>query len=97
LGGDGGYLEMHLHKPLLIDKIAHSITVIGGCASLCKLPLGGRRPNLKKINQYRGRSLLLVTAPSPLIGLRRAVEDRPLCDDGLTLKEAAFQLGLVGE
>jgi fumarate hydratase class II len=79
---------MHVRKPLLIDKIAHSITtVIGGCANLCKLSLGGRRPNLKKINQYRGRSL----------GLRRGVQDRPLCDDGLTLKEAAFQLGLVGE
>jgi fumarate hydratase class II len=73
LGGAGGYLEMNVYKPLLICKIAHSITIVtGGCTNLRKFLPEGTRPNLKKIKEYIERSLILVTVRSPGIGYDKA-------------------------
>jgi fumarate hydratase class II len=73
LGGAGGYIEMSLYKPLLIYKIAHSMTIVtGGSTSLRKFPVDGTRPNLKKIKEYVERSLMLMTALSSVIAYDRA-------------------------
>jgi fumarate hydratase class II len=86
-GGAGGYLEMNVYKPLIIFNITHSITIMtDGCVNFRKFLVEGTKPNLKKINEYVERSLMLVTALSPVIGydkasnhrLRQSVEDRPL-------------------
>jgi fumarate hydratase class II len=58
----------------------------------------GTRPNLKKINEYVKRSLMLVTALSPVIGYDRASEIAHYANDNdLTLKAAALKLGFVTE
>lgn len=67
-GGGGGYLEMNVYKPLSIFNIAQSITIMtDGCANFRKFLVEGTKPNLKKINEYVERSLMLVTALSPVI------------------------------
>src|SRR5205814_9572351 len=68
-GGASGYLEMNVYKPLMIFNITHSITIMAdGCTNFRKFLVEGTKPNLKKINEYVERSLMLVTALAPVIG-----------------------------
>ena len=98
-GGAGGYLEMNVYKPLMIFNIAHSITIMtDGCVNFRKFLIEGTKPNLKKINEYVERSLMLVTALSPVIGYDKASKIAHYAmDNDLTLKAAALQLGFVTE
>jgi fumarate hydratase, class II len=98
-GGAGGYLEMNVYKPLMIFNIAQSITLItDGCTNFRKFLVEGTKPNLKKIKEYVDRSLMLVTALSPVIGYDKASKIAHYAmDHDLTLKEAALKLGFVGE
>ena len=98
-GGAGGYLEMNVYKPLMIFNIANSITIMAdGCVNFRKFLVEGTRPNLKKINEYVERSLMLVTALSPVIGYDKASKIAHYASDNdLTLKEAALKLGFVSE
>ena len=58
----------------------------------------GTKPNLKKINEYVDRSLMLVTALSPVIGYDKASKIAHYAmDNDLTLKVAALELGFVTE
>jgi fumarate hydratase class II len=98
-GGAGGYLEMNVYKPLIIFNIAHSITIMtDGCTNFRKFLVEGTKPNVKKIKEYVDRSLMLVTALSPVIGYDKASKIAHYAmDNDLTLKAAALQLGFVTE
>jgi len=98
-GGAGGYLEMNVYKPLIIFNITHSITILtDGCANFQKFLIEGTKPNLKKIKEYVDRSLMLVTALSPVIGYDKASKiAHHAMDNDLTLKAAALKLGFVTE
>jgi fumarate hydratase, class II len=99
LGGAGGYLEMNVYKPLIIFNITHSTTIMtDGCVNFRKFLIEGTEPNLKKINEYVERSLMLVTALSPVIGYDKASKIAHYAmDNDLTLKAAALKLGFVTE
>jgi fumarate hydratase, class II len=98
-GGAGGYLEMNVYKPLIIFNITHSITIMtDGCENFRKFLIEGAAPNLKKIKEYVDRSLMLVTALSPVIGYDKASKIAHYAmDHDLTLKDAALKLGFVTE
>jgi fumarate hydratase class II len=98
-GGAGGYLEMNVYKPLIIFNVTHSITIIAdGCTNFRKFLVEGTKPNLKKINEYVGRSLMLVTALSPISGYDKSSKIAHYAlDNDLTLKDAALKLGFVTE
>jgi fumarate hydratase class II len=98
-GGASGYLEMNVYKPLMIFNITHSITIMtDGCTNFRKFLVEGTEPNLKKINEYVERSLMLVTALSPVIGHDKASKiAHHAMDNDLTLRAAALQLGFVTE
>jgi fumarate hydratase class II len=98
-GGAGGYLEMNVYKPLMIYNVMHSITIMtDGCANFRTFLIEGTRPNLKNINEYVERSLMLVTALSPIIGYDKASKiAHHAIDNDLTLKEAALKLGFISE
>ena len=98
-GGAGGYLEMNVYKPLIIFNVTHSITIMtDGCTNFRKFLVEGTKPNLKKIKEYVGRSLMLVTALSPVIGYDKASKIAHYAmDNDLTLKDAALKLGFVTE
>jgi fumarate hydratase, class II len=98
-GGAGGYLEMNVYKPLMIFNITHSVTILSdGCTNFRKFLVEGTKPNLKKIKEYVDRSLMLVTALSPVIGYDKASKIAHYAmDEDLTLKEAALTLGFVTE
>ena len=96
-GGAGGYLEMNVYKPLIIFNVTHSVTIMtDGCTNFRKFLVDGTKPNLKKINEYVERSLMLVTALSPVIGYDKASKIAHYAmDNDLTLKAAALKLGFV--
>src|ERR1700692_1243016 len=98
-GGAGGYLEVNVYKPLIIFNVAHSITIMtDGCTNFRKFLVEGTKPNVKKINEYVERSLMLVTALSPVIGYDKASKIAHYAlDNDLTLKAAALKLGFVTE
>ena len=99
MGGAGGYLEMNVYKPLIIFNLTHSITLLtDGCTNFRKFLVEGTEPNLKKIAEYVDRSLMLVTALSPVIGYDKSSQIAHYAmDQDLTLKEAALKLGFVSE
>jgi fumarate hydratase, class II len=98
-GGAGGYLEMNVYKPLMIFNITHSITILtDGCTNFRKFLIEGTKPNLKKIKEDVDRSLMLVTALSPVIGYDKASQIAHYAmDNDLTLRAAALKLGFVSE
>jgi hypothetical protein len=63
-----------------------------------KFLVEGTKPNLTKIKEYVDRSLMLVTALSPVIGYDKASKNAHYAyDNDLTLKEAALKLAYVDE
>ncbi len=90
---------MNVYKPLIIFNVAHSITILtDGCTNFLKFLIEGTKPNLKKIKEYVDRSLMLVTALSPVIGYDKASQIAHYAmDHDLTLKAAALKLGFVTE
>ena len=97
VGGASGYLEMNVYKPLLIFNVAKSVRIItDGCTNFRKFLVEGTEPNLKQIGNFVERSLMLVTALSPVIGYDKASKVAHYAlDHDLTLKEAALQLHVV--
>jgi fumarate hydratase class II len=96
-GGAGGYLEMNVYKPLMIQAIMQSITLLtDGCTNFRKHLIEGTRPNRRRIDEDVARSLMLVTALSPVIGYDKASTiAHHAMEHDLTLRDAALQLGYV--
>ena len=97
LGGAGGYLEMNVYKPLMIHNIMQSLNILAdGCDNFRKYLVEGTEPNRARIADYVDRSLMLVTALSPVIGYDKASEiAHHAMEHDLSLKEAALALGYV--
>jgi fumarate hydratase class II len=96
-GGAGGYLEMNVYKPLMIANVMQSIIILSdGCTSFRKYLVEGTQPDRERISDYVQRSLMLVTALSPVIGYDKASAIAHLAhEEGLSLKEAALRSGYV--
>src|SRR5712672_3098393 len=97
--GAGGYLEMNVYKPLIIFNVTHSVAIMAdGCVNFRKFLVEGTKPNLDKIKEYVDRSLMLVTALSPVIGYDESSKIAHYAlDNDLSLKQAALKLGFVTE
>jgi fumarate hydratase class II len=97
VGGASGYLEMNVYKPLVIFNVAKSVRLMtDGCTNFREFLVEGTEPHLKQIGKYVERSLMLVTALSPVIGYDKASKVAHYAQDhDLTLKEAALKLGAV--
>jgi fumarate hydratase class II len=98
-GGAGGYLEMNVYKPLMIASVMQSIAILSdGCTNFRKYLVEGTQPNHKKIGEYLKRSLMLVTALSPVIGYDKAAAiAHDAHREDLSLKDAAIKSGYVDE
>jgi fumarate hydratase class II len=97
LGGSGGHLEMNAYKPLIIHNLLQSIRLLtDGCTSFRIHGIEGATPNLKNIRTHLERSLMLVTALTPLIGYDKATEiAHHAASHDLTLRESALALGHI--
>src|SRR5260370_29328867 len=96
-GGASVYWERKVYKPLLIFNITKSVRLMtDGCVNFRKFLVEGTEPNAKQIRSFVERSLMLVTALSPVIGYDKASQVAHYAlDHELTLKQAARRLGAV--
>jgi fumarate hydratase class II len=95
--GAGGYLELNVYKPLIIFNAIQSIKILAdSCNNFTDFLVVGLKADREQIDVYLHRSLMLVTALSPVIGYDKAARIAHLAQtQGLTLKEAALQLGFL--
>ncbi|MDT5283538.1 MAG: hypothetical protein QOJ20_4733, partial [Mycobacterium sp.] len=83
-------------RPIIINNVLHSARILGdACEKLRRYSVEGTKLDRAKIDDYVGRSLMLVTALSPTIGYDKASAiAHKANDDGTTLREAALALGV---
>jgi fumarate hydratase class II len=97
VGGASGNFELNVFKPLMIHNLLQSIRLIAdACESFNEHCAAGIEPNEANIKALLGRSLMLVTALNPHIGYDNAAKiAKKAHKEGLTLREAAIQLGIL--
>jgi fumarate hydratase, class II len=95
--GSQGNFELNAMRPIIINNFLHSARVLGdACEKLRRFSVEGTRLNRKHIDEMLDRSLMLVTALSPVIGYDKASAIAHLANDkGLTLKEAALETKFI--
>ena len=98
-GGAQGHFELNLFKPMMARNILESARLIGdACDSFAVRCVDGIEPNLDRIQQLVGDSLMLVTALNPHIGYYKAAAiAQKAHEEGSTLKAAALALGHLTE
>jgi fumarate hydratase class II len=99
VGGLQGHLELNVFKPLIASNVLRSIDLLAtGMESFTERALDGIEANEQRIAELMARSLMLVTALAPEIGYDNAAKiAKHAHQNGLTLKEAGLELGLVDE
>jgi fumarate hydratase class II len=97
LGGASGNFELNVFKPLIIHNVLQSVRLLAdGCESFEEHCARGIEPNRDRIRQHLERSLMLVTALTPILGYDRAAEiAKKAHREGLTLKAAAVAMGYL--
>ena len=97
VGGSNGQLELNVFKPMIAYNLLQSIRLLGdACRSFADNCVAGIEPNRDRINELLDRSLMLVTALNPEIGYDNAAKvAKKAHEEGLSLKEATVQLGLL--
>ena len=97
IGGMQGHLELNVFKPLIGANVLHSIGLLTiGMTSFAERCVEGLEPNVERIAELVGRSLMLVTALAPAIGYDAAAAiAKKAHHDGTTLREAALALGTI--
>ena len=97
--GSQGNFELNTMRPIIINNFLHSARILGdACDKLRRYSVEGTRLNRKRIDEMVHRSLMLVTALSPVIGYDKASAIAHEANAGdLTLKEAALDSGDIDE
>ncbi|MBO0822004.1 MAG: class II fumarate hydratase, partial [Nocardiopsaceae bacterium] len=92
-----GNLELNTMRPLIISNFLHSARILAGAAKAFReFCVAGAELNAGRIAEHVDRSLMLVTALSPVIGYDRAAEIAHKANhEGTTLREAALSLGYI--
>lgn len=99
VAGSSGHLELNVFKPVMIDNLLESIRLISdGCMSFADNCVAGIEANEERIAAQLNDSLMLVSALAPHIGYEDAARiARKANTEGTTLREAALELGLIGD
>jgi fumarate hydratase class II len=92
-----GNLELNTMRPVIIANFLRSASLLAGAGRAFRVfCVEGATLNEARIAEHVSRSLMLVTALSPVIGYDRAAEIAHKADhDGSTLREAALSLGYI--
>lgn len=99
IGGMQGHLELNVFKPLIGANVLRSIDLLAiGMEGFAERCVDGLAANEGRIAELVDRSLMLVTALAPVIGYDSAAKiAKHAHEQGLTLKQAGLELGLVDE
>ena len=95
--GSQGNFELNAMRPIIISNFLHSARILAdACEKLRRFSVEGTRLNRRRIDDLVGRSLMLVTALSPVIGYDEASAIAHAANDrNLTLREAALASGAI--
>ncbi len=99
VGGMQGHLELNVFKPMIGANVLRSIELLSiGMESFALRCVEGLRPNRTRIAELVERSLMLVTALTPVIGYDNAAKiAKQAHENGTSLREATLASGLVDE
>jgi fumarate hydratase class II len=95
--GSQGNFELNAMRPIIIKNFLHSARILGdGCEKFRYFSVEGTQLHRERIAEYVNRSLMLVTALSPIIGYDEAsaIAHQALRENS-TLREAALARGRV--
>jgi fumarate hydratase class II len=99
MGGAEGNFELNAFRPILINNYLHSALIMADmCDHLDEFMVEGAELNDAKLKENIDRSVMMVTALSPVIGYDQAsVISHYAIDHDLTLKQAALTKGVSEE
>jgi len=96
MGGAEGNFELNAFRPILINNYLHSALILADMSDhFREFMIEGAQLNRPKITENIEKSVMMVTALSPIIGYDKAsVISHYAIDNNLTLKEAALKNGV---
>jgi fumarate hydratase class II len=96
MGGAEGNFELNAFRPILISNYLHSALIMADmCDHFRQFMVEGAQLNRAKLKENIDRSVMMVTALSPVIGYDQAsVIAHDAIDHDRTLKEAALANGV---
>jgi fumarate hydratase, class II len=99
MGGAEGNFELNAFRPILISNYLHSALIMADmCDHFREFMVEGAKLNEAKLKENIDRSVMMVTALSPVIGYdQAAVISYYAIDHDLTLKQAALANGVSKE
>ncbi len=95
--GSQGNFELNAMRPIIINNVLHSARILAdACTKLRQFCIEGIELHTDQIQSYVERSLMLVTALSPVIGYDKASAIAHTANNtGSTLREAALASGAI--
>jgi fumarate hydratase class II len=99
MGGAEGNFELNAFRPILISNYLHSALIMADmCDHLREFMIEGTKLNEAQLKENIDRSVMMVTALSPVIGYdKSAAISYYAIDHDLTLKQAALAKGVSEE
>jgi fumarate hydratase, class II len=99
IAGSNGHFELNVFKPVMIHNLLQSVALLSdACNSFNENCAVGIEPNKETIAKHVENTLMLVTALNESIGYDNAAKVAKLAHHkGLTLRQAAKELGLVSD
>jgi fumarate hydratase class II len=96
MGGAEGNFELNAFRPILISNYLHSALILADmCDHLREFMIDGAELNERKLAENIDRSVMMVTALSPVIGYDQAsVISHYAIDHDLSLRQAALANGV---
>jgi fumarate hydratase class II len=98
-GGASGNFELNVYKPLMVHNFLQSARLLAdACNSFREHLVVGIQARPDRLKYYVEQSLMLVTVLSPQLGYDNAAQiAKKAHAEGLTLKQAALESGLISE
>ena len=92
-----GHFQLNVFKPVMAYSMHQSIELLSdGMNSFSEKCIVGMTPNYGRIEELTNKSLMLVTALSPVIGYDKSAEIAKLAHkNGTTLKEEVLKMGII--
>jgi len=96
MGGAEGNFELNAFRPILINNYLHSALIMADmCDHFRQFMIEGTKLNRPKLQDNIDRSVMMVTALSPIIGYDKAAAiSYYAIENDLTLRQAALAKGV---
>lgn len=99
MAGSQGHFQLNVYKPVIVHALMESLRLLtDAMSSFERHCLSGLQPQHKQLAANVSRSLMLVTALSPVLGYEQAAKVAKYADDNqLSLRETVLVLELMTE